>query len=204
MLHDDQVQVGAGGPEAIVGGAEQRRDIAVGRHGRDEHAGEPGLGRPPGVGDRVLDVVQEHLGQPDASTRQPVAPVDQPSVVGPDARQSPSVIVAVAGWAGDELTRREERRDGVGEDDLGRDPLRLEFTVADLVVPVADLGAVLQITERVGVRLPPLGVGVPVGRVEVLGVVVTAAAGVTIGRDDRVATVDDAGTGGPGRVGGHG
>ena len=89
---------------------------------------------------------------------------------------------------GEEHEAREERRHGVGEDDLADDAVLLLLAVAHLVVPVAQRGGCRRrslygflylLAPRVEV-VDVLGVEVlPVGRV--------AAAGVAVGRDDRVA-----------------
>ena len=71
------------------------------------------------VVDRVVDVVQEDLADAGATLGEPAAPVGQPAVVGADAGEA--VLVLVGGRRpGEQDEAREERRDGVGEHDLGR------------------------------------------------------------------------------------
>ena len=132
--------------------------------GRSESGGTPGRRIPPNspcsarpldLGHRVVDVVQEDLRHARAATRRIGAEVGQPPVVGLQPRPAQLVLV-VLGRSGEEVARREERRDRVGEDHLGDDAVVLELLQARLRVPVAIRGLAPEVDERVHVRLRPL------------------------------------------------
>jgi hypothetical protein len=134
---------------------------------------------------RLVDVVQEDLADAGAALGEAGAPLGHPPVVGADAGE-PLAELLGARRTGEQNEAGEERRDGVGEHDLGDDAVGLEVAVALVVVPVADAPAVLQVAERVLVLLAPrVELGDHVG-VEVRPVHLVAAAGVAVGGDDRV------------------
>src|SRR5262249_43951429 len=91
---------------------------------------------------------------------------------------------------GEEHEAREERRHGVGEDDLADDAVVVLLLVAQLGGPVAgaELG-VLQVLVRVLVLLPPGVEVVAVLLVEVLPGLGVAGTGVAVGGDDDVVIV---------------
>ena len=157
--------------------------------GRDQDAAAQAvLLDPLHVLDRVVDVVQEDLADAGATLREAAAPVGHPAVVRADAGE-PVLVLVGRRRAGEEDEAREERRDGVGEHDLGDDAVGLFVADAALVVPVADPAAVLQVAERVLVLLAPGVEVVEVLLLEVLAVHLVVRAGVAVGRDDRVVVV---------------
>jgi hypothetical protein len=81
---------------------------------------------------------------------------------------------------------REERRHGVGKDDLSHDPVLELLPTPHVVVPVPKATIVLQVLEGVLVARAPRVEVVPVAGVEVLPVLGMAPSGVGIGRNDRV------------------
>ena len=89
----------------------------------------------------------------------------------------------------DDRAGREERRNGVGEDDLADDAVGILLAVAHVVVPVAPAPLVAQVLERVLVLLPPRVEVVEILLLEELAVLRVAPARVRVGRDDRVALI---------------
>ena len=90
------------------------------------------------------------------------------------------------GGAREQHEAREERRHGVREDDLADDAVGVLLAVAHLVVPVAQAAVVAEVLERVLVLAAPRVEVVEVLLLEELAVLRVAAAGVRVGRDDRV------------------
>ncbi len=156
----------------------------------DEHAAAQAvLLAPLHVGDRVVDVVQEDLADPRAGLGLLRAVVGEPAVVRLHARVAVLVLLR-ARRLGEEHEAREERRHGVGEDDLTDDAVVVELLVAQLGVPVAgaELG-VLEVLVRVLVLVAPGVEVVAVLGVEELSVLRVAATGVAVGGDDDVVVV---------------
>ncbi len=141
---------------------------------------------PSNVGDGVVQVVEEHLADAGPPLRAFGHEVGQPTVVGPDAGQAVAVVLG-RGGRGEQHEAREEGGDGVGEQDLGHHPVALLVVPPPAAVPIADLQiGVLEVLVRVAVLVPPgIEVGVELG-IQVVPVLGVAAAGVGIGRDDRV------------------
>ena len=185
----DDVVLRARGPDRLVLRRVVEVDGRARRHtGQQDPAGEPGLLAPDHLRHRVVDVVQQDLRDAGAAARRLRAEVDHPAVV--RLEPGPAQLVLLRGRRrGDEVGAREERRDRVREQDLGDDAVGVE--VADALVAVPVLGALrvvaLQVGERVVVRREPAVVVVVVARLEVLLVRLDVGAGVTVGRDDRVA-----------------
>ena len=149
---------------------------------------------PVDVGDGIVDVVEEDLADTGAALGKLATEVHEPAVVGPDAGQT-MVVLFGPGGRSEKDEAGEERRDGVGEDDLTDDAIGLLLAVAHVVVPVAEPPRVPEILEGIlvlgapGVELVEvLGVEVlPVGRMAASGVAVRCDDGVvTIGSVDRV------------------
>ena len=111
------------------------------------------------------------------------------------------VVVLGLGRLGEQHEAREERRHRVGEHHLGDDAVGLLLAVAHLVVPVAVPAGVTEVAEGVLV-LPAPGVEVvEEPGIEVLAVLLVAAPGMAVGRDDRVALGGCCGHGPPPRAG---
>ncbi len=184
---DRQPQLLDLGPEAVVDRVVQRLHPGdVGRDvGQQDAAAQAVLLDEAHVLEGVVDVVEEDLPDAGAALGELAAPVDEPAVVGPDAGQ-PVVVLVGLGRLGEEDEAGEERRDGVGEDDLAHDAVGLLLAVAHLVVPVAVAAGVAQVAEGVLVLAAPGVEVVEVPGVEVLAVLLVAAPRVTVGRDDRV------------------
>ena len=140
---------------------------------------------PDDVGHRVVDVVEEDLGLPGPLVGVRGAEVGEPAVVGPDAGQSPLVVLGRR-CRRDHGAGGEERRHRVGEDDLADDALAVQVAESALVVPVAGPAVALEVAERVGVLAAPGVELVAPFRVEVLPVLLVVAAGVAVRRDDDV------------------
>src|SRR4051794_12452852 len=160
MVHRDAI-VFAELPQPVVLGVVERPDVLlVGWHARDQHtADEVVLHGEPGVGYRLVDVVQEDLRDAGPTPGNLGAPVGQPAVVGADAGESPGILFR-RGRAGDERPGGEERWHGVREDDLADDAVLLQLTDPAFVVPVSGPAVTLKVAERVLVAAAP--------RVEVL------------------------------------
>ena len=184
---DHDTQLLAHRPERVVLlGVEGVDVLGVGRHrGDQDPAPEVVLLDPPDVGDGLVDVVEEDLADAGAALRVLGAPVGEPAVVRPDAGEAQ---LEVFGGRRPRQQRhaREERRHRVREDDFTDDSVGLELGHAPLAVPVAVASAVLQVTERVLVLLPPRVEVVEILRVEVRAVGLVAGAGVTVGGNERV------------------
>ena len=174
-------------PQRVVAAVVQRLhplDVR-GDVGQQDAPAQAVLLDPAHVGDGVVHIVEEDLAHACPALRILVAPVDQPSVVGRHPGMAVAILL-VGRRLGEQHEAGEERRDGVGEHHLGGDAVGLLLGVAHLVVPVAQLPLVAQILVRVLVLAAP---GVEVGNelgVEVLPIGLVAAAGVAVGRDDRV------------------
>ena len=112
-----------------------------------------------------------------------LAPVGQPSVVGPDARQSQLVVFGNR-RTGHDRAGREERRDGVGKDHLGDDAVCFELGDSAVVVPVAVPGASAEVFERVRVLRPPGVELCVVARLEIGPVLLVIASGVAVRRNE--------------------
>ncbi len=185
---DRDVEVLQRGPQRVVDGVVHgRHPVDVGRHGGEQHpAAQARLLDPGGVGDGVVDVVQEDLADPGAAFGPPGAEVGHPAVVGVDAGAAVLVLVGLRG-PGEEHEARVEGRHGVGEQHLADDAVGELVGVASLVVPVPDPQVgVAEVLPRVLVPLPPGVELLPVGRVEVLPVLGVAATGMGVGRDEGV------------------
>ena len=118
------VEVGARGPDRVVVGREQRRELRVGRHaGKQDAAEEAVLARPLDLGHRVVDVVQEDLRHAGAPARRVGAEVGEPPVVrlqpGPPVARTGRSRAAgrggcptgrTAGWCSGRSPRRRRRR----------------------------------------------------------------------------------------------
>ena len=121
------------------------------------------------VGDRIVDIIEEHLRHAGPFFGKACAPVGDPPIVGADADQA-ELVVLRQGGPGNERAGREERRDRVGEHDLAHDPIGVELGPSALVIPVAGLAIVLQVAEGVLVGAAPLRESVLVLRLEVLAI----------------------------------
>jgi hypothetical protein len=174
-------------PQGVVAAVVQRLhplDVR-GDVGQQDAAAQAVLLDPAHVGDRIVDIVEEDLADAGTALGKLVAPIDQPAVVGRHPGMAVAVLL-VGRRLGEQHEAGEERRDGVGEHHLGGDAVCLLLGVAHLVVPVAQLPLVAQVLVRVLVLAAP---GVKVRNelgVEVLPIGLVAAAGVTVGRNDRV------------------
>ena len=97
----------------------------------------------------ALDVVQHDLDDAQASSGSCGAEVGQPPVVGPQS--GPAELEVALGGAGNLHLKRRlgiEGRNGVGEDHLGDDPVRLQLGQSAIVVPVAAGLFAHQVVER--------------------------------------------------------
>ncbi len=132
------------------------------------------------------NVIGEDLDDAGPAPRGGRAEVGQPAVVGLHAGPAPFVVLGRR-RQGDEVPLGEEGRDRVGEEDLGRDAVGLGLGQAPVAVPAA----VGDRRDQIGVRVHVLGgpgvefVVPPAGQVR--PIVLDVAAGVAVGRDDRVA-----------------
>ena len=191
VLVDRQAGLLARPPDGVVLVAPQLRDVGVGRNRREENALQAVLGGPVDLHDRCLDIVRENLGEAGAATREVLAPLGEPPVVGPQPGPSLIELLSGAGRSGHQEARGEERRDGVREHDLARKAVGLELPLTHLVVPVADLRLVGEVFPRVREVGSP-GVEVVVVRgLEIVAVRVEVGASVAIGRDEGVAIVHE-------------
>ena len=176
-------------PQRVVRPVEVRLQPGdVGREVREQHAAsQTVLLDPAGVGDGVVEVVDEDLADPGPPFGAFGDEVNQPSVVGPDARQAVPVFVAVAGRRREEHEAGEEGGDRVREEDLRHDTVGLHVRPPALRVPVAHpLAGVPEVPEGVLVLAPP---GVEIFQelaVEVLPVLGVAATGMAVGGDQGV------------------
>ena len=134
----------------------ERRDLGVRWHVRQQDPAEHVhvLVRPPDLGDRVVDVVQEDLGESGAPARRGRAEVGDPTVVRLEPGPTPFVVGRRRLQRG-EVALREERRHRVREQHLGDDALRLGFLQPAFTVPVAVRGRGLKIGERIDVAVGP-------------------------------------------------
>ena len=115
-----------------------------------------GLPRPLDLLDRVVDVVEEDLGDPGAAAGRLGAEVGEPPVVGLDPGEPVVVVVTGGRLVRGEQAGRKERWDRVREQHFGDDAVVLELLRTTTGVPVAvGLGAA-EIVERVLVRRRPL------------------------------------------------
>ena len=94
-------------------------------------------------------------GRGGAATREVLAPLGEPPVVGPQPGPSLIKLLSGAGRSGHQKARGEERRDGVREHDFAGEAVGLKLALTHLVVPVADLRLVGEVLPRVrGSRRP--------------------------------------------------
>jgi hypothetical protein len=124
VVVDHEVEVLAHLPQRlVVRRVERFQVLAIDGNGRQQDAAaQLVLGDPAGVLDRLVDVVDEDLPDAGPAPGELGAEVDQPPVVGPDAGQA-VLEVGGGGRRGDGGAGGEERRHGVGEDDLADDAL---------------------------------------------------------------------------------
>ena len=83
-----QAEVAARRPELV-----ERRVVERAAVAGDQHAGETVVARPAHLGDRLVEVVEEHLREPGAPSRQLCAEVGQPPVVRLDALPTQAVLL---------------------------------------------------------------------------------------------------------------
>ena len=187
MVVHDETERFAARPERFVHVGPERRDLVVGRHTREQHAAEEsGRGDELHFPERVVEVVQQDLGDAGAATGRGRAEVGEPAVV--RLQSGPPVLVLVAvRRRSHERARREERRDRVGEQDLGDDAVGFELGQPLLRVPVAVRVRTGEVGERVLERLRPFVELVVPARGEVLAVRRHRGARMTVGGDHRVA-----------------
>ena len=143
-------------------------------------------GGPAHLGDGVVHVVGEDLHDAGPPARRGGAEVGQPAVVGLDAGPAPLVVLGRRGQR-DQVPLGEEGGDRVGEEHLGRDAVGLGLGQAPVAVPAAvgdrreEVGEGVDVLGRPGVELVVPAAG------QIGPVVLDVAAGVAVGRDDRVA-----------------
>ena len=188
---DGDVHLLAHLPQTVVVRVVERLDPVGGRgHGADEDAtAQTVLLAPDGIGDRIVDVVDEDLTDTGATLGRLVHVVDHPAVVGAHTGETMLVLIGL-GRLGEQHEAREEGRNRVRVDDLGHHAIGELIGVATIAVPVADAQiGVLQILEGVLVLLAP---GIEVGDVlllEVLAVLSVTSTGMCVCRDDDVVII---------------
>ena len=92
VVVDHDVELLACRPQRLVDVGPQRRELVVGRHARQQHAaGEAGFLRESHLGQRVVDVVQQDLGDAGPPAGRGRAEVGEPAVV--RLQPGPSVLV---------------------------------------------------------------------------------------------------------------
>ena len=131
VAHDDGVSVNrhvhlrAHGPERIESVLVERYELPE-MVGGDEDAPQSRFLGPLHLVDCVIEVIEEHLGEPGATAGPLVAEVDHPAVVCLDSGPAQPVFLGGRGcWCTDDR-RRVEGWHGVGEHDLGGDPVIFE------------------------------------------------------------------------------
>src|SRR5215211_3210745 len=95
-----------------------------------------GVARPSDLRDRSVDVVQQDLGHARAPTGGGVAEVGEPAVVRLEPFPAQLVLTRL-GRRRDEVPAREERRNGVGKQDLGREAVAARLLESPVGIPVA-------------------------------------------------------------------
>ena len=115
----------------------QPEHARVRRYSWEHEAGVAVGGRQFQVGNGVIQIVKEHLGQAATPLRVGGTEVGKPPVVGADPLEASLVFGPVGGRVGDERSGREERWHGVGEDDLSGHTLGVQIAIAPFVIPVA-------------------------------------------------------------------
>ncbi|CAB4929812.1 unannotated protein [freshwater metagenome] len=189
-VHRDVV-LGTGCPEFVVVRVIERLDpVGCRRNCTNKHAtAKTVFLAPDGVGDRVVDIVQEDLADAGATLRSAADVVSEPTIVG--LHTGVTVFVLVRSWRlSKEHEVREERRNRVGVDDLGDDAVGKHVAITTIVIPVADTKiGVLQVLEGVLVLLAPCVEVIAVLGVKELAVLNVAATRVGVGRNDDVVIV---------------
>jgi hypothetical protein len=141
---------------------------------------------PPDVGQGVVQVVEKNLADPGSSLRIFVAPVHEPTVMGTDPGQA---MLIGLGWRRrcEENKAREERRDCVGEEDLGHDAVGFLLRIAHLAIPIAEATLIAKVAKWVLVLASPGVEVLEVCRFEILPILGVTSPGVAVRRNDREA-----------------
>ena len=158
------------------------------RRQQDPPSGVDVLGRPPHLGQGVVDVVGEDLSDPGSPAWCLRAEVGQPPVVGLDPGP-PALVVGLGRRQGQQAALLEEGRHRVREQHLGGNAVGLVLGQAPVRVPAAVGGGCLQVGIRVDVSgRPYIELVVPLRR-QIRPVVGDVTAGMGVGADDGVAAV---------------
>src|SRR5699024_3280956 len=146
----------ASGPKRIVDGVVQRFDpFDVRRHVRQQDtSAQTVLLDPANVLDRIINIVEEDLSDPSSAFRKFITEILQPTIMG--LNTGPALVVLFGGRGlGEEDEAREERRNGVWENDFSDDPISFLLLIAEFVVPVAEAPIVAEILIRILVGATP-------------------------------------------------
>src|SRR5581483_1145028 len=182
-------------PQWVIGWVVERDERGYGIPGEQNAAGQTGFSHPFHLGHRVIHVVEEDLPHAGAAAGHLVAEVDEPAVVGPQARPAPLVLRSRPGYADGEDAAGEERWGRVWEQDLADDALRLDGLLAFRAVPAqgrvlgGDTGLDVGFLEggpRVGERGGPAVELLVPFLLEIVLVGEDGCARMAVGRDDDV------------------
>ncbi|BBX60496.1 hypothetical protein MSHO_58410 [Mycobacterium shottsii] len=187
MVVDHQARLRARRPERLPVLGIKRGDAGAGDNPGQQHAAaQPQLGDLCHFGDGLVNVPEQDLAHSGAPFGGQRAEVRQPAIVCTQAGPPQFEVPGGTRWGSGQAALREERRHRIGEDDLSRNAIGVQFCVTTIAVPVVFGVRLAEVPERIHKRLGQAVELVSVLRLEILAVVEQVRPGVAVSRNNRV------------------